>query len=194
MSGGLWTSCPQPGTLRLRHRIAAERSFTRETSLFEFRLPSRHDPDCASGVRRSARRFPCEVNQVTQTVLGVLQFGAVSQPFPAQTRVDTQDPRKRFDKACVQIPRYDGAENHGGRIANPLGTNMLETGVAKRGQLMLKFVRRNFLHVDCLGQGKSGKRERIQACGAAGKLMARHPPPRFELRKIWLRYMQRTRG
>jgi hypothetical protein len=43
MSRGFRTMYPQPSTLTLRHRIAAERSFTGETGFFEFIFPPGQD-------------------------------------------------------------------------------------------------------------------------------------------------------
>jgi hypothetical protein len=93
------------------------------------------------------------MHYVTQFVLGVLQFGAVSQPFPFQIGVCGQDPRERFDKARVQIPLHDGAEEHLDGIAYSTGMHMLEAGVAQCGELLLKVVRRALLNVERLAQG-----------------------------------------
>ena len=136
MDGGCRAVFPEPGALALRHRIAAEGSFAGETGLFEFLLPFREDLNCVPAVHC----FLCEVDHVTKLVLGVLQFGAISQPCPVEIGVRTEYPGQSFDKACVQIRLHDGAENHFSRIAQRVGAKMLEARVAECGKLLLEAV------------------------------------------------------
>ena len=83
------------------------------------------------------------MHEVTQPVLSVIQFGAVSQPFPIQIGIRAQDPGQGFNQARVQVSLHHGIEHNFSGIARRLGTNMLEAGVTERGKLSLKIIRCN---------------------------------------------------
>jgi hypothetical protein len=78
------------------------------------------------------------VDQISQPILGVLQFRVVPEPAPIQIGVRTQNPRQSFDQACVQIVLQHGAENDLGWIAPYFSPNVLETRIAERRRRLLK--------------------------------------------------------
>ena len=136
-------SLPEPATLGLRHRLAAERVLTHQSGRLELLLDGRER-------RRGCRLFfpfgnlAGEGHDEPQAVLQVVQLHLGHEPCPVEIRMLPHDPRQRLAESHLEIGHPQRCQEELRRVDSTASLEMGKSRVSQgpeRGRERLRVTR-----------------------------------------------------
>lgn len=135
----------------------------------------------------------CEVNQVSQPVLCILQLDLIAQPIPVEVGVCREHPWHGFDQPHVEVWLSHNAEDDFGGVSQSSAANMLEAGIAERCDLPLKVAASAQFEIGPITNRQGSRRKPIQTSRLPRKIPASLAAAFLQLRKVGLGDTERGR-